>query len=322
MSDEAWHAFVAAGFPWAAIPEQRGGPGGTVHDAADIVREIGRAAVAVPAGDSDLLGDWLLQQANLPAVSDLIAVAPGNASDDLRLIREGGKTILTGSATRVAWASRSDLLVALVSDGHANHVVCVPIEQLTTTRGESLAGESRDVVTADGITLAAEQIGAAPTLDVVGVRARGAAIRTLLIQGAVEAVVELTMSYCSVRRQFGRYLRDFQAVGQQLALMREWATLVGVAADFALSVLEGCGSSEDAATAKIVAGEVASKVAATAHQLHGAIGVSEEYVLHRYTRRLWAWRDEYGAEHEWATRLGSSLVERGPGDLWPWMTSS
>ncbi|ODQ96359.1 hypothetical protein BHQ17_01410 [Mycolicibacterium holsaticum] len=292
-----------------------------MHDAVEIVREIGRAAASVPAGETDLLGDWLLRQAGLPAVPDLLAVAQGNASDDMRLIRDGDKVMLSGTAHRVAWASRSGRLVALVSDSAANFVVCVSFKRLTITPGESLAGESRDAVTADAVTLTTDEIAAAPQLEGVELRARGAATRTLMIQGAVDVVVELVSGYCAMRKQFGRRLRDFQVVGHQLALMRERATLVSAAAELASAALDGSGSWEDAATAKIVAGEVAGQIAKTAHQLHGAIGVSEEYILHRYTRRLWAWRDEYGGEDEWATRLGATLVDRGPNKLWPWIVS-
>lgn len=315
-----WEAFVAGGFPWAAVPDARGGPGGTVQDAVEIVREVGRAGAAVPAGETDLLSDWLLRQAGLPAVTGLLAVAQGNESDDLHLIRDESRLVLTGGATGVAWASRSSFVVALVSDSTANHVVCVPAERLRIVRGESLAGEERDAIAADALTLTADQVGPAPQLDIPALRARGAATRVLLIQGAVAAVVDMTTRYCSVREQFGRRIRDFQAVGHQLALMRERATLVDAAAELAVAALDGTGSWEDAATAKIVAGEVAGQIARAAHQLHGAIGVSEEYPLHRYTRRLWAWQDEYGGEHEWAGRLGSALAERGPEGLWPWIT--
>lgn len=316
-----WEAFVGGGFPWAAVPEERGGPGGTVSDAVEIVREVGRAGAAVPAGETDLLGDWLLRQATLPAVTGLLTVAQGNKSDDLRLIRDGSKLVLTGGATGVAWASRSSFVVALVSDQITNHVVCVPTERLSIVRCESLAGEERDTIAADAFALTADQVGPAAQLDILSLRARGAATRALLIQGAVAAVVDMTTTYCSVREQFGRRIRDFQAVGHQLALMRERATLVDAAAGLAAAALEGTGSWEFAATAKIVAGEVAGQIATAAHQLHGAIGVSEEYPLHRYTRRLWAWRDEYGGEHEWAGRLGPALADRGPEGLWPWITS-
>lgn len=319
---EQWRAFVTAGFPWAAIPEHRGGPGGTVNDTADILREIGRAASAVPAGETDLLGDWLLRRAGLPAVADLLAVAPGNPSDDLRLVRNGGTMALTGTASRVAWASRSGRFVAIVSDGLGRYVVCVPIERLTVVSGQSLAAESRDSVTADTLILTADEIGAAPDIDIVELRARGAASRAVLIQGAVDAVVECVYGYCATREQFGRPLREFQAVSHQLALMREYAALTTAAAELAKTTLDGSGSWEAAATAKIVAGEVAGQIAKSAHQLHGAIGVSEEYVLQRYTRRLWAWRDEYGGEHEWAGRLGATLVVRGATALWPWISES
>ncbi|CAJ1500378.1 acyl-CoA dehydrogenase family protein [[Mycobacterium] burgundiense] len=291
-------------------------------DGLDILREIGRAAAPVPAGETDLLGDWLLRQADLPAVPELLAVAQGNTADDLRLHRDGDRVMLSGTADRVAWAARSGRFVGLVSDEDANYVVCVPIERLTITPGTSLAGESRDMVTARAVALDTNEIGAAPQLDLIDLRARGAATRAVLIQGAVEAVVELVRDYCEVRTQFGRRLRDFQVVGHQLALMREHATLVSAAAELASAVLQGSGSWEDAATAKIVAGEVAGHIAKAAHQLHGAIGVSEEYVLHRYTRRLWAWRDEYGSENEWAHRLGATLVQRGPDALWPWVAAA
>ncbi|OBF41889.1 hypothetical protein A5719_10945 [Mycolicibacterium peregrinum] len=320
--DAQWQAFVAAGFPWAAVPQERGGPDGAVRDAVDVVREIGRAAAAVPAGETDLLGDWLLKAANLPAVPDLLAVAPGDPSDDLRLLRDGERIALSGTANRVAWASRSGRFVAIVREADTNYVVCVPVDRLTILTGESLAGEPRDTVTADTVPLTTDEIGAAPHVDIVELRARGAAIRAVQIQGAVEAVVELVVAHCAMRKQFGRRLQDFQVVGHQLALMREQATLVRAAADLARSALEGSGSWEDAAVAKIVAGDAAGQVAKTAHQLHGAIGVSDEYVLHRYTRRLWAWRDEYGGESEWAGRLGARLVDRGPGALWPWLTAS
>ncbi|MGV0794538.1 acyl-CoA dehydrogenase family protein [Mycolicibacterium sp. XJ1819] len=320
--DGQWQAFVTAGFPWAAVPEERGGPGGTAHDAVEILREIGRAAASVPTGDTDLLGDWLLRQADLPAVPDLLCVAQGDASDDLRLLRDGSNVMLTGTAHRVAWASRSGHFVALLSDASANYVVRVPIERLAVVSGESLAGEPRDLVTADAVPVATDEIAVAPALDIVELRARGAAIRTVLIQGAVDAVVELVSTYCGMREQFGRRLRDFQVVAHQLALMRERAALVSAAAELASATLNGSDSWEAAATAKVVAGEVAGQVATTAHQLHGAIGVSEEYALHRYTRRLWAWRDEYGNEYEWAHRLGTALADRGPNELWPWIVSS
>jgi acyl-CoA dehydrogenase len=75
-----------------------------------------------------------------------------------------------------------------------------------------------------------------------------------------------------------------------------------------------------AAGTKIVAGQAAATVAATAHQAHGAIGMTREYELGRLTRRLWAWRDSYGAEAEWSRTLGRIVVRAGADGLWPVIT--
>jgi alkylation response protein AidB-like acyl-CoA dehydrogenase len=73
---------------------------------------------------------------------------------------------------------------------------------------------------------------------------------------------------------------------------------------------------EAAAFAKIVTGDAATVVATRSHQIHGAIGMTQEYELHRHTRALYAWSSEYGSEDEWSGRLGRDLVGTGSPDLW------
>ena len=75
------------------------------------------------------------------------------------------------------------------------------------------------------------------------------------------------------------------------------------------------------ATAKIRAGEAAGTGAAIAHQVHGAMGFTREYSLHQATRRLWSWRDDFGAESVWAISLGEMIAGRGADALWPTLTT-
>jgi len=70
------------------------------------------------------------------------------------------------------------------------------------------------------------------------------------------------------------------------------------------------------AAAKIRCGEAAGRAATIAHQVHGAIGFTDEHVLHHFTLRLWSWRDEFGTEEEWASVLGGLLKE----SLWETLT--
>jgi acyl-CoA dehydrogenase len=58
-----------------------------------------------------------------------------------------------------------------------------------------------------------------------------------------------------------------------------------------------------------------------AHQMHGAIGFTHEHSLHRLTRRLWAWRDEFGTESWWSLEPGREVAAEADA-LWPRMLSA
>ena len=77
----------------------------------------------------------------------------------------------------------------------------------------------------------------------------------------------------------------------------------------------------EAASAKIRVGEAAGEGAAIAHQVLGAIGFTREHTLHRFTRRLWAWRDDFGNESYWAVKLGHLVAARGADGLWPMLAA-
>ena len=68
--------------------------------------------------------------------------------------------------------------------------------------------------------------------------------------------------------------------------------------------------------AKADASSAAGLVASLAHQVHGAIGMTQEYELQHYTRRLWAWRQEFGSERWWYGRIGAGVVASGADGLW------
>src|SRR5207247_4970660 len=77
----------------------------------------------------------------------------------------------------------------------------------------------------------------------------------------------------------------------------------------------------EVASAKIRAAEAAQEGAAIAHQIHGAIGFTREHILHRFTLRLLAWRDDFGNESHWAAALGNRVAARGAEELWPLVAS-
>lgn len=163
------------------------------------------------------------------------------------------------------------------------------------------------------VNLAGEPLDRAGAPDAAGddVRRLGALVRAVQMVGAMDRVLELTATYVEERQQFGQPLVRFQAVQQQLAALAGEVASATTAVEHAV---EFPGDVEVAA-AKIRAGEAAATVAAIAHQLHGAIGMTDEHELGLYTRRLWSWRDDFGGEAEWARLLGLRVLG-DPDLLW------
>jgi acyl-CoA dehydrogenase len=93
----------------------------------------------------------------------------------------------------------------------------------------------------------------------------------------------------------------------------------------AVDVFDGAGECADTASvaaARIVAASGATEAARLAHQLHGAMGVTQEDGLHRLTTRLWAWQDAVTSEREWSILLGEAAIDGGEELLWSDLTSA
>jgi alkylation response protein AidB-like acyl-CoA dehydrogenase len=130
----------------------------------------------------------------------------------------------------------------------------------------------------------------------------------------------MTVTYANERVQFGRPIGKQQAVQQMLAILAGQVAACGGAADIAGTAFDTLDLMAIAA-AKVRAGEAVSIAAPIAHQVHGAIGFTEEHRLHFFTRRLWAWRDEFGSERHWSAILGRHAISAGSDGLWPLVTS-
>ena len=154
----------------------------------------------------------------------------------------------------------------------------------------------------------------------------GAAARAMQMAGALEAVLDLAVGYANERVAFERPIAKFQAVQHNLArLAGETAVAIAAAGSAADAIAHAAGFDEgvflEAASAKIRVGEAAGEGAAIAHQVLGAIGFTQEHTLHRFTRRLWAWRDDFGNESFWAVKLGNMVAAKGADALWPMLAA-
>jgi len=128
-----------------------------------------------------------------------------------------------------------------------------------------------------------------------------------LLAGAMKAAFDLTMQYANDRVQFGKAIGKFQAIQHQLSVMAEHVAASSIAAEAAFAGYPLMPRTIACAAAKSRTSEAAQLVASIAHAVHGAIGVTEEYDLQLYTRRLHEWRMAHGSEMHWNSVLGAGI---------------
>ncbi|ROO60101.1 alkylation response protein AidB-like acyl-CoA dehydrogenase [Micromonospora sp. Llam0] len=317
---------VATGTLWATardlgwlavgVAEQVGGSGGTVRDAAAIVRAAAATAPELALVEA-MQASWLLGEAGWldPDRDEPYAVALPDPAETITL-----HTGLTGSATGVAGArTASALLVCAVAADDGRPVLArvdPAADGLRVTPGTNLAGEPRDQVTVRGCVPLRVAMTAPHAADV---RRRESLLRAAALLGAVERTCQLTVDHVRVRTQFGRPLLAQQAVAHAVATMAGEREQCRAALRGALDAWGGDHAASRVAAARVIFGRAATTVARLAHQLHGAVGITREHPLHRSTGRLLAWRDEPVATRTASHTLGT--VVAGGGDLWQWVVT-
>jgi acyl-CoA dehydrogenase len=353
---DIWQAVADAGFAWIGLPESAGGSGGTLLDAAEVLRIAGANAAPIPLAETAMLGGWLLTRGGLPlpdgpvsivpnipsltSVAAVTSVAAGPVDGAALTARpaDDGSLIVDGEAARVPWAGRSDIVAALLSlqrgPGDSNQPdssVIVAIDPtadgITLTAAPNLAGEPRDTLTCTAVAIPADRWSTVDDPAAIGdeLMLRGALSRTMLMAGALEAMSRLTVDYTEDRQQFGRPVSRFQAVAQHLVWGAQDAAITNMAAQVAAgraSTDRGVlGARFEIASARTVANDAAGTATRWAHQAHGAMGMTQEYALHHLSRRLWAWRHEWSSPGNWPATVGRTAETAGADGLYPLIAS-
>jgi acyl-CoA dehydrogenase len=308
-----WSTLEEAEMTFAAVPETLGGSGASWEDAFTLVRAAGAHAVPAPFPDV-LLANWLLGRSGLQPHKGPIAVAAHS-----QLMYVNGHA--SGRLEKVPWGRHLRLVVAVSGGLDPNLVILETASAMHLDRHTNLAGEPRDALIFDRArVIHAEPLPAGFPPDVLMLC--GAMLRSAQMAGALQSLLQMTTGYATERVQFGKPIGQFQVIQQQIAVMAEHTACALLAAEAAFAESSGDIAALPVVAAKICAGEAASICASTAHAVHGAIGFTDEHGLHLKTRRLWAWRAEYGSQNFWSQRLGQSVCEVGSKGLWPMLTQT
>ncbi len=313
-----WLALEEAGLPLALVPEDAGGVGLGAADAAHLIRRAAYYAAPLPLAET-MLANRLWSDAGGGVSEGPITLAPTNARDALTLEHSGGAATLGGVAHAVPWGTQARLLVLVRTGQGEARLGLLPAGLIQPNRSRrNIAYEPRDDLRFDAVAVDADALRPAPDyLQGNGLMAFGAAIRTQQMIGGMERCLDYALGYANERVQFGRPLAKFQAIQHMLAVAAGHFAAASAAAD-ALLDSERLGDDEfSVAIAKARVGEAAGHVAAICHQVHGAMGFTQEHPLHFSTRRLWAWRDEWGAETYWQEQIGRIVCAQGGEGFWP-----
>ena len=259
------------------VPEELGGAGGELADAAVVLEELGKALVPTP-----LLGTTLAELA-------LLAADEPDAETIERLAEGTSIGTVVFDPGYVVNGDVADVMIA--ADGQRvsrwTTVTSHRVDTMDLTRrlarveptGIKDIGADPGLADAAAILLAAEQIGAAAKC------------------------LELTVEYTKDRVQFGRPIGSFQALKHRMADLY-------VAVQSARAVVNDAiaePSATSAALARVAASEAFSKVAAEAVQMHGGIAITWEHDIQLYFKRAHGSAQLLGPPREHLRRFEAEL---------------
>ena len=307
-----WQTLDYVGLVRSALPEAAGGAGLEFDDVMLALRRSAYHAIPVPLAET-LLAGRLLMAAGLDVPEGALTIAP--VRDEAKLIASGSaaRATVSGTARRVPWGDTCPFAVVVADFDGTPVVGIVATNGLSTAVDMNLAGEPRTQLQFDH----APMIAFAPLADAwQRLETEGALYRSVQMIGALERTLEYSLLYANDRVQFGKPIGKFQAVQHMLAILAGHVAASSAVVDAAVEASMAEADEFAVAVAKSRVGEAAGKCAEIAHQVHGAMGYTREHNLHYSTRRLWAWRDEFGGESYWQCKLGRSVSTAGPEALW------
>jgi alkylation response protein AidB-like acyl-CoA dehydrogenase len=308
---EIWREGCRLGWSGLGLPLNVGGSGGGVTELMVLSEEFGRGLYSAPLAGTHLLARSL---AEYPAAAfdDLLEqLLTGDATGTLALYDPGGAWWGSASDTTIAVSSRGYSLTgrkSLVLDGPAaTHllvfasqddqpvllVIPSSAERMVFRRQHTLDVTRRyyDVVF-DGVRIDRQWL-----LPLAGAEASDWLNEMRLIAclllcadglGAAYRLVEITVEYAKQRTQFGRPIGSFQAIKHKCANLLMWQEAARAVTYAACAHLEERSSeaAEAISVAKAVCGELLLAVTSEALQCHGGIGMTWDYDLHLYLRRV------------------------------------
>ena len=312
MPDALWKQLVELGLVGILVPEEYGGQGQSLLEAAIVYEEFGRSLAPSPhfvsavlsAGVLSLAGSEEQKKTWLPGIaSGDVILAPawleprngfGAKGVQVRAQASGDGFVLDGAKMHVNYAATADRLVVLARTGDEEEAIDLFLVDpraagVTLSQRENLGSETTFRVDLANVEVAeADRIGGAGSGWETWALVMNDAIVLAAAQaaGGAKAALEITVDYAKTREQFGKPLGAFQSVSHYLAdaatQIEGGSTLVYEAA-WKRSV--GQDTALHAPLAKLFMCHAFRDVTAMCQQVWGGVGFTIEYDIQLYFRR-------------------------------------
>lgn len=316
---------IDLGFYACNFPEEVGGPGLSHLEFALVERELGRGSMALshffgrPQNILMACNEAQKERYLMPAIRgekmDALAMTEPGAGSDIRsmtctAVRDGGDWVLNGSKHFISGAEHADFIIVFVATGE-DKTPRGPKKRITTflvDRGTpgftirdgyksvSHRGYKNMILEFDDCRLPDAQVlgevdgGFAVMND--WLYATRITVATMCV-GRARRVFDYALDYAAQRQQFGQPIGKFQGVGFQIADM---ITEIDAADYLTLAAADrldkGLPANREIASAKLYASEMLARVTDAAIQIHGGMGLMDDYPLERFWRdarveRIW-----------------------------------
>ena len=321
-----WAAFAEMGWLMVPFTEDDGGISGSAVDVGLVMEEFGKGLVVEPYVASVILGGGLVARAGSdgqreamlePIMTGELRLALASAEPDSRYhlshvtataVREGEGYKLNGHKSVVLGGDVADKVIVVArTSGDANDHSGITLFLVDTGAAgverqtyQTVDGQGAAELILQDVSVAADAIigsvdqGLQPLADAVDRASLAVAAEAV---GAMSAALEITLDYGRERKQFGRPIASNQVLQHRMVeMLIEIEQSRSIVLRAALLLDDGDSDAARAVSAaKIRVDRAAKRVGEEAVQMHGGIGITEEYSIGHYLKRLTAIRYSFGS---------------------------
>lgn len=331
IDTDFWTKLADLGLFGAGLPESDGGFGGGAVETALVMEQFGRGLVLEPYLSTAVIGAGVIARYAKPARRDDLLAAilagahrvalayaePAGRFDPYWVTAQavaGGDGYLLSGAKCAVWdgAVADTLLVSARTSGEPGDTAGLTLFLVDADR----AGvQRRNFRTYDGqrVSEIEFEVVVLSEAEVIGTAGQGAEVLDWALDqaavaqcaeavGAMDALFEMLLEYLKTREQFGKPIGKFQALQHRAADMYMALENARALTYRAAALLADDGDDDDdsdgrrqaVSAAKVTANDAAALIGREGLQMHGAIGITDEYPASHYFKRLEASESRFG----------------------------